>query len=249
MLVRTKTSGIYQYLQVVQNERIDGQVRQQVVATLGRLDVLQAQGQLDGLVSSCARFAQKVSVLDAYQRQALAAAEMVKIGPPLVFGRLWQELGLPAILEELLAGRRYEFAMERAIFLTVLHRLMGSGSDRAAEQWCRDYALDGVQELQLHHRYRAMAWLGEELAADQQIGGHGVRPSLHQGPDRSVAVRSSSDAVGRSGSGVLRYDERVLRRPGRPDDRTARPPQRSPAGPPADGRGGRDRQHRPADLL
>jgi hypothetical protein len=141
MFVRTKTSGIYEYLQIVQNERIDGRIRQQVVATLGRLDVLQSQGQLDGLISSCARFAQKVSVLDAYQRQALPAAETVKIGPPLVFGRLWQELGLPAILEDLLAGRRYEFTVERAVFLTVLHRLMGSGSDRAAEQWYRDYGL------------------------------------------------------------------------------------------------------------
>jgi hypothetical protein len=143
---------------------------------LGRLDVLQAKGQLDGLISSCARFAQTVSVLDTYQRQALPAAQTVKIGPPLVFGRLWQELGLPAILEDLLASRRYEFAVERAIFLTVLHRLMVSGSDRAAEEWCRDYALAGVDSLQLHHLYRAMAWLGEELAADQQAGATGFVP-------------------------------------------------------------------------
>ena len=176
MFVRTKTSGIYQYLQIVRNERIDGRVRQQVVATLGRLDVLQSKGQLDGLVSSCARFAQKVSVLDAYQRQGLPAAEVVKIGPPLVFGRLWQELGLAAILEELLAGRRYAFAVERAVFVTVLHRLMVSGSDRAAEQWCRDYAMEGVDGLQLHHLYRAMAWLGEKLAADQQAGATGFVP-------------------------------------------------------------------------
>jgi hypothetical protein len=92
MFVRTKTAGIYQYLQIVQNERVDGRVRQQIVATLGRLDVLQAKGQLDGLVSSCARFAQKVSVLNAYQRQALPAAAIVKIGPPLalaVCGKSW----------------------------------------------------------------------------------------------------------------------------------------------------------------
>jgi len=74
MFVRTKTSGTYQYLQIVQNERIDGRVRQRIVATLGRLDILQSKGQLDGLVSSCARFAQKVSVLDAYQRQTCLPA-------------------------------------------------------------------------------------------------------------------------------------------------------------------------------
>jgi hypothetical protein len=176
MFVRTKTSGTYQYLQIVQNERIDGRVRQRVVATLGRLDVLRSKGYLDGLVRSCARFAQKVSVLDAYQRDALPAAEAVKIGPPLVFGRLWQALDLPTILNALLTGRRYGFAVERAIFLTVLHRLMVSGSDRAAEQWCRDYVIEGVQQLQLHHLYRAMAWLGEELPADQQAGATGFAP-------------------------------------------------------------------------
>lgn len=88
MFVRTKTSGAYQYLQVVRNERLDGRVRQQVVAKLGRLNVLQSQDQIDGLLRFCARFAEKVSVLDAYQCQGLPAAETVRIGPPLVFERL-----------------------------------------------------------------------------------------------------------------------------------------------------------------
>ncbi len=60
--------------------------------------------------------------------------------------------------------------MERAIFLTVLHRLFASGSDRAAEVWREDYAIPGVEGLQLHHLYRAMGWLGEELPDDQQAG-------------------------------------------------------------------------------
>src|SRR3954452_15531431 len=58
----------------------------------------------------------------------------------------------------------------RAVFATVLHRIMMSGSDRACEKWMADYAISGVDELTLHHLYRAMAWLGEELPADQQGG-------------------------------------------------------------------------------
>jgi transposase len=168
MFVRAKKSGAYQYLQIVENERIDGKVRQRVIVTLGRLDVLQSRGQLDGLLSSCARYAQQVSVIDAYKRNALPAAESVKIGPPLVFERIWEQLHLKSILETLLAKRKYGFAVERAIFLTVLHRLITSGSDRAAEQWRHDYLINGVDELKLHHLYRAMAWLGEALPADQQ---------------------------------------------------------------------------------
>jgi hypothetical protein len=39
-----------------------------------------------------------------------------------------------------------------------------SGSDRAAEKWRADYRIEGTEALQLHHLYRAMAWLGEPLA-------------------------------------------------------------------------------------
>ena len=168
MFVRAKRSGAYEYLQIVENQRVDGRVRQRVIATLGRLDNLKATGKIDAMLSSCARFAEKVSVLDAHKRGTLPPAETVKIGPPLLFERLWRELGIPEVIRELLGGRKYEFDIERAVFVTVLHRLMVSGSDRAAEQWARDYAIDGIDDLQLHHLYRAMAWLGQRLPTEGQ---------------------------------------------------------------------------------
>lgn len=39
-----------------------------------------------------------------------------------------------------------------------------------ADQWRQGYEIDGCAALQLHHLYRAMAWLGEELPDDQQGG-------------------------------------------------------------------------------
>ena len=44
------------------------------------------------------------------------------------------------------------------------------GSDRNAEQWSRDYAVEGISDIELHHIYRAMAWLGEQLPANSQFG-------------------------------------------------------------------------------
>jgi len=170
MFVRAKRSGRYEYLQVVHNQRLDGRVRQRVVATLGRLDQLQEEGHIDALLSSCSRFAQKVAVIDAHKRGALPPVRTVKIGPALVFERLWRQRKVKDVLEQLLASRRYEFPVERAIFMTVLHRLFVSGSDRAAEVWCRGYKIEGIGDLELHHLYRAMAWLGEELPAAQQGG-------------------------------------------------------------------------------
>ena len=65
MFARVKKSGNYQYVQVVHNERINGRVRQRVIATLGRLDVLKETGQLDGLLESLARLSDHVGVLNA----------------------------------------------------------------------------------------------------------------------------------------------------------------------------------------
>jgi transposase len=56
------------------------------------------------------------------------------------------------------------------VFATVLHRIMVSGSDRACEKWLADYDIPDVDGLGLHHLYRAMAWLGEELPPEEQRG-------------------------------------------------------------------------------
>ena len=74
------------------------------------------------------------------------------------------------MIAELAGKRGHKFALERAVFLTVLHRLFVSGSDRAADRWREDYAIAGVEGLDLHHLYRAMAWLGEELPEKEQDG-------------------------------------------------------------------------------
>jgi uncharacterized protein len=81
VFVRAKKSGAYQYLQLVHNQRIDGKVRQQVLATLGRLDLLQETGQIDGLIASCGRFAQHTAVLDAHGQGQTEAVATIKIGP------------------------------------------------------------------------------------------------------------------------------------------------------------------------
>jgi hypothetical protein len=180
MFARIKKSGPHQYVQVVHNERVAGRVRQRVIATLGRLDLLQQSGQLDGLVESLARFSDHVAVLHALKGNQITPSSTAHLGPPLVFEKLWQQLGMPDILRRLLAGRRFEFPVERVVFTTVLHRLFGPGSDRAAERWCRRYALAGVDDLELHHFYRTMGWLGEPLPADQQPADQSLGPRLRK---------------------------------------------------------------------
>ena len=170
MYFRKKTSGGRAYLQIVESRREGGAVRQQVIATLGRVEDLRESGQLERLLRSGARFAEKAIVVDSLAAGSVAAGSARRIGPALVFERLWEETGCRDVVESLAGSRKYDFAPERAMFLTVLHRLFCGGSDRAADRWREDYGIDGVESLDLHHLYRAMAWLGEELAEDQQDG-------------------------------------------------------------------------------
>jgi transposase len=170
MFFRQKTSKGHTYLQIVENRREGGKVKQTVVATLGRLDALEASGQLGSLLRSGARFAESVLVLSAHQKGELPQVASSRIGPGLIFERLWEQTGCKAEVGRLLRGRGFGFSVERALFLTVVHRLVCPGSDRAASKWRKHYALAGTESLKLHQLYRAMAWLGTELGEDEQAG-------------------------------------------------------------------------------
>lgn len=138
-----------------------GKVVQRVIVTRGRVNQLQEKDQIETLIRSLSRFSEKVLLIFSGRSDVGASAK--KIGPTLIFERLWRELGIQKVIGELLSGRRFEFDTERAIFLTVLHRLFVSGSDRPCDRWRRDYVIEGVEGLSLHHLYRAMAFLGEEI--------------------------------------------------------------------------------------
>ena len=161
MFARVKKSGRHQYLQIVENKKEKGKVKQRVIATLGRMDRLQDKDQVETLIRSLSRFSKQTMLI--LSGQSDVSADSVTIGPALIFERLWEETGIKRAIKRLLVDRKFGFDVERAIFLTVLHRLMVSGSDRSCARWCRDYCIEGVEDLSLHHLYRAMGFLGEEL--------------------------------------------------------------------------------------
>ena len=170
MFVREKHIGRYTYVYLVETVREDGRTKQRIIRNLGRKEDVERRGDLDRLARSAARLAQRSMVLSLIDEGSAPALTCKRIGPPLLFERLWRDTRCREVVEELLADRGFGFPVERAVFLTVLHRLMISGSDRACDQWRGDYRIAGVDSLQLHHLYRAMAWLGEELPAAEQHG-------------------------------------------------------------------------------
>ena len=163
MFIRTQTNANRTYLLLVENERVEGRIRQRVLARLGRLDELRASGELDRLLASLGRFSEKLAVLGAHAEGESVTVGTRIIGPVLIVQRLWQELGIDQVLRELAGRRRFGFSLERAVFVSVLHRLFAPGSDRSAHKWKAAYAITEAQGLQLHQFYRAMGWLGEPI--------------------------------------------------------------------------------------
>ncbi len=111
-------------------------------------------------------------------------------GPDLVFGKLWKETGIQSVLKHLLKGRKFGFDVERAISVTVLHRIMVSGSDLSCDVWRQNQDIPGRNALSLHHFYRAMEWLGESLDEwnDSEYPGQGRRRMYRARPRRSELV-------------------------------------------------------------
>src|SRR5271157_4133607 len=162
MFVRVKNSHGYKYLQIVESKREGKKVKQRVLATLGQLDSLSTSGKIDDLTLSLSKFASRLKIIDAHRAGTIQAHRTVSIGPALLFERLWHQLGIDEVIRGQLSESRCRFSLERAIFLTVVHRLLDPGSDRAAERWKEDFQIQGTEGIELHHLYRAMGWLGEQ---------------------------------------------------------------------------------------
>jgi len=169
VFARVKKSGKYQYLQLVENRRHNDKVSQRVIATIGRLDELQQNQQLEKTIQSLSKFCEHALLLMNHKMDTLTST-IISIGPSLIFDRLWEKTGIAVLIKDLLKGRKYGFYVERAIYFTVLHRLFNPGSDRSAQQWKEGYRIAGAEHISLHQAYRAMAWLGEALPQSEQDG-------------------------------------------------------------------------------
>jgi hypothetical protein len=86
-----------------------------------------------------ARFAERAMVLAQVANGNPDGLVCRRIGPPLLFGRLWQDSAIQAVLAKLLADRAFEFPVERGS-MGQEEAGQGRGLDRvrkAAEMWAQ----------------------------------------------------------------------------------------------------------------
>jgi hypothetical protein len=222
VFVRLKRSGsegaLYEYLQLVESFREGGKVRQRLIATLGRREQLVADGTLDGLVQSLARFSDRLRVVDKVRTEGLRAHTARSWGPALVFRRLWEQQGLPQVLERLARGRSFEFDLERTCFALALQRLCAPGSDLQGAGWVHTVECPGFERIQLQHLYRTV---GSFLAP--------VRPDLERDlflRDRDLFSQQLDLVfIDTTSTFIWRTEESELRRRGYSRDRRPDRPQ------------------------
>ena len=146
------------YLQIVRSFRADGKVKQEVLFTLGRLDILQATGQIDSLVAALSRYATRQQVIDL--SKDVSVSEVYHLGAAHVVSRMMERLGLKRMLERLADEHpRLQLPWVAIITGMIVSRFIEPCSKRRLnlEQWGQIYP--GILECDtppLKSFYRAM---------------------------------------------------------------------------------------------
>ena len=147
-----KDGSTVTYLQLVENRRVEGKVRQRVLCTLGRTDDPTLPRRLSALVETASRYAE-------VERLVLSRGVRVRTGtwgPHLVWRKVWGETVGPVVEEVLGEGK-----VSQAVYLMVLHRLSDPGSKVKCFRFAKDVYGAGFERLGLHDLYRALDLLAE----------------------------------------------------------------------------------------
>lgn len=161
---RKRQGHTYEYVDIVENHRVEGKVERKVLGTLGRRDLLPPH-KIDALIGHLRKLA-SAEGLRGVRLGDLRINASREYGPVLVAWKLWQEVGLAELLAEL--PRSQGAPTAEAVFRMVANRLIDPGSKLSLVDWTDERAHlhrgwqnqvewpGGGGELGHHHYLRAM---------------------------------------------------------------------------------------------
>ena len=155
------------YLQIARSYREAGKVKREILFSLGRLDVLQATGQIDALVKSLSRFATQQQLIDL--SKDVSVSQVYHLGAAHVVNKMLERLEINRMLERLAAEHpRMKLPWAAIITGMIMSRFIKPCSKRRLnlEQWEKIYP--GILEMDappLKSFYRAMDVLWEHREA------------------------------------------------------------------------------------
>jgi hypothetical protein len=162
--------SVLTHLQLAENlwdpERKRAQVK--IIYNCGRAEDRETTERLRRLARSILRRCAPEEILA--ESPAWQLVDAFSYGDVYVLEQLWKRVGIGEVIHEVLAERKFDFDVERALFAMVANRALAPSSKLYCyEQWLKeDVRIEGAEQLKLHHLYRAMDFLEANKEAIQK---------------------------------------------------------------------------------
>ena len=146
-----------EYLMIMESVWEDGRTRQRVLLNLGRLDALQATGQLDRITAALSRYCTKLKLIDLTKEISVSGTYV--FGSIDVLKKLVERTAIQGILEDLVdAHPAVAFPLVEAAFSMIASRFVRPCSKlKLKEHWLdRFYPELLSPDIALQHLYRCL---------------------------------------------------------------------------------------------
>jgi transposase len=166
MFVKSTISRGHEYVQIVKSVRKDGTPRHEVIANLGRADIL-AESGLENLIAALKKYvkSQSDSEQTATRKDISSMRERERVNYGYIaYRRLWQQFGLSELLTRLCGDREISYDYARLVQSLVMNHLLTPSSKRHFVSHSKRY-VGLLETVELHHVYRCLDLLAEQKMA------------------------------------------------------------------------------------
>lgn len=166
MFLKSTTSKGNTYLQIVQSYRENNEIKHKVIANLGRLDTLLANG-LENIVKSLNKYLPNKENPNKLDITTLEEKARVNYGY-IVYKTLWEKYSITELLKSLIINKRIKYELIEIVFSLVINRLL-EPSSKLYHYNHRQHYLATDDESKLHDIYRSLKVLSdnkEEIQKD-----------------------------------------------------------------------------------
>lgn len=158
MFVRkvTNSRGVA-YVQIAESFRENGRHKQRVLFSFGRLDVLQATGQIDAITKALERFCLKTRLVDL--SKDISVEESFVYGSVYCLKALYERTPIRDIVEEIAeAHEQLEIPLPETVFAMLVSRFVRPCSKLSLkERWMERFYPELIrQDIALHQIYRTL---------------------------------------------------------------------------------------------
>lgn len=150
------------YLTIVESYWKDGKSHQRVLFNMGRLDVLQATGQIDNITRSLERFCLKTRLVDL--SKDISVEESFVYGSVYCLKALYERTPVRDIVEEIaLSHEQLEIPLTETVFAMLVSRFVRPCSKLSLkERWMERFYPELIrQDIALHQIYRTLDLLAK----------------------------------------------------------------------------------------